>query len=102
MNTITLCIRLNDKDTKVQNFSIITVYKIVQNIVSNHTGKCTIFEADWIDEHKDNTVTIEKALKAELFDVSEDTALEIIKELKISLNLEAILMQHKKTIVSKG
>jgi len=100
MNRTTLYIKLIDKDTKQQKLSMLETYKTIQRIVLQYTDKFTIFEADWVHEHQNGTITVEKALKTELFDVSKDIVSEIIKILKIVLNHESILMQHHEIVTS--
>lgn len=95
MLKFTLYVGLNDKDTKTQKINTIEAFKIVNNILLQYTEGATIFEASGIYKHNDNEIVIEKTLRIELIDITEEAITEITKQLKLILNQESILIQKE-------
>ena len=95
MLKFTLYVGLNDKDTKTQKINTIEAFKIVNNILLQYTEGATIFEASGIYKHNDNEIVIEKTLRIELIDITEQAITEITKQLKLILNQESILIQKE-------
>lgn len=79
---------LNDKDTKKQEIATLEAYKITANICKD----CTITEATGFFTHQNGTVVIEKSLKIELFEKTEEQIKEIANLLKIAFNQESVIV----------
>lgn len=92
-----LYIGLNDKDTKTQQISTLDAYKIIQNTIqaAGYTG-ATITEATGFYIHDNGTPVIEKSLRVEIMFATNKTTLDIIQQLKKTLNQESIALQVEK------
>lgn len=93
MKKVTLYVGLNDKDTKVQKVDTMEAYKIATNVITAYADGGTIYSADGIYKHDDGTIVIEKTLKIELYEASDEAVQTIINTLKIVLNQESIIKQ---------
>ena len=90
-----LYVGLNDKDSKMQEISIIDAYKIVQNILIGvgYDGG-NIQESTGFYRHESGEVVIEKSLRVELCFADDKKTSEAIKQLKIILNQESIILER--------
>lgn len=96
MQKFSLYVGLNDKTTKVQEISTIQAYKLITNIVvANKVDGFTILEANGYYVHEDNSISIEKSLKIEFLFIDIEIIKKIIKDLKIALNQESIILQKE-------
>lgn len=96
MQKFSLYVGLNDKTTKMQEISTIQAYKLITNIVvANKVDGFTILEANGYYVHEDNSISIEKSLKIEFLFIDIEVIKKIIKDLKIALNQEAIILQKE-------
>lgn len=93
MKKYTLYCGLNDKDSKIQEISTIEAFKICTKIICNLAGGGTIFEADGVYTHENGEIVIEKALRIELVEISDETCNRIVAALKTAFNQESILKQ---------
>ena len=93
MKRYTLYLGLNDKDTKQQKIATIEAYKIVENLIANNFNGATIFDANGIYKHNDNTIIIKNTLRIEILEF-DDSIIEQIKTLvdtlKVIFNQESI------------
>lgn len=97
---ITLYMGLNDKDTKVQKFTKIESFKLMQNILRIKGIDATISESTGLYHHDDGTLVIEESLRIEIlfFEKSKENAervLDLVKTLKDTFNQESIAMQKE-------
>lgn len=97
MKKYILTIGLNDKDTKLQKFDTITAYKIVENLLKEHTTGYTIYETHGGYLHDDKTFVSELSLRVELMFITRKQIITIIKTLKQVLNQETIALEIVKS-----
>lgn len=95
MTKYTLCMGLNDKDSKRQMISTVEAYKIVSNLVSQMFDGGTIYEADGVYKHDDGTIVIEKTLKIELLFAEQKDVKDFCETLKRVFNQESIAVQRE-------
>lgn len=96
MQKFSLYVGLNDKTTKMQEISTIQAYKLITNIVvANKVDGFTILEANGYYVHEDKSISIEKSLKIEFLFIDIEVIKKIIKDLKIALNQESIILQKE-------
>ena len=91
MQRHTIYLGLNDKETKTQQYDIITCYKMTQNTCLKYVDGLTISLNDGIFKHSNGEITIEKSLKIELIYTDELTARQIANDLKSMFNQEELL-----------
>ena len=101
MNKYTLYIGLNDKDTKVQKFTKIESYKLLESILKIKGIDATISESVGLYHHDDGTLVIEESLRIEIFffeskKENKTRILDLIQTLKVAFNQESIAMQTEK------
>ena len=85
---------LNDKNTKRQEISTLEAYKLITNIiVANDVEGFTILECNGYYVHEDKSISIEKSLKIEMMFINSEVVQNIIKNIKIALNQESIILQ---------
>ena len=92
----TIYLGLNDKDTKTQLISTLEAYKVVNNLLIDSFSGGTIFEAQGIYKHDDNTIVIERTLRIELLLFGADDSIKVdslIKTLKQVFNQESVAVQ---------
>lgn len=95
---VTLCIGLNDKDTKHQEITTAAAKNIINAAVIRFFGFGTITETTGIYTHDDGTneIVTEATIKIELsfFDTTKAAAVELVRpfavEMKTALNQESI------------
>lgn len=97
---ITLYIGLFDKDTKKQEVDTKQAFNIINNILLQYTEGATVYLGDGIYKHIDKTTVIEKNIIVILYDVTRATLKKIVKEVKKSLNQEAILVEKTQVVAS--
>lgn len=97
---ITLYIGLFDKDTKKQEVDTKQAFSIVNNILLQYTEGATIYLGDGIYKHVDDTTIIEKNIIVILYDVTRATLDKIVKEVKKSLNQEAVLVEKTQVVAN--
>ena len=96
MQKFSLYVGLNDKTTKMQEITTIQAYKLITNIVASHkVDGFTVLEASGYYRHEDNSISIEKSLKIEFLFIDMEVIKQIIKDLKIALNQESIILQKE-------
>lgn len=98
---ITLYMGLNDKDTKVQKFTKIESFKLIQNILRIKGIDATISESTGLYHHDDGTLVIEESLRIEIlfFESKKENKtriLDLIQTLKVAFNQESVAMQVEK------
>lgn len=77
--------------------SVITVYKIVENIFSRHELKCSIFEsAIVIDKGVD--FTINQGIKVVVYEEEETSVKAAVEDLKAAIGLDKVYV--KKEVVA--
>lgn len=93
MKKYTMCIGLNDQDTKRQEIQTVDAYKIVMNIFASTTGGATVYEGQGCYTHDDGTIVIEKSLIAFIF-TDDDAAIRQAAEMvKAALNQESVAVE---------
>lgn len=87
-----LTIGLNDKDTKQQKYDIITSYKLIENVLREHTTGYTIYQTNGGYKHDDGEFVQEISLRVELMFIEKEKVIEIANIIKspIVLNQETI------------
>jgi len=93
MKKFTLYLGLNDKDSKIQKIDTIEAYKICTNILLKYTEGATIYSAQGIYKHNDNSFVVENTLRIELLFVERESVLKIIEILKLAFNQESVALQ---------
>lgn len=96
MQKYTLYLGLFDKDTKVQKFTTLEAYKMVESLTSNHFDGATISESHGVYRHDDGTVVVEPSLRIELYTESLGSFPAMLKQL---FNQESILIEKSKVDV---
>lgn len=91
-----LYVGLNDKDSKVQEISILDAYKIIQNILIGvgYDG-WTITEATGFYKHESGEVVIEKSLQVLICFAEDKKTNEAIKQIKQVLNQESVILEKE-------
>ena len=99
MKKYILTVGLNDKDTKLQKFDIITSYKLVEAILKQHTNGYTIYETRGGYRHENGEFVMETSLRIELLFVEDKTCRDIAKAIKAPtcLNQETIAYEVVET-----
>ena len=97
---ITLYMGLNDKDSKVQKFTKIESYKLLESILKVKGIDATISEATGLYTHDDGTLVIEESLRIEILffenkKENNERVMDLISTLKKAFNQEAIAMQKE-------
>ena len=98
---ITLYMGLNDKDSKVQKFTKIESYKLLESILKVKGIDATISEATGLYTHDDGTLVIEESLRIEILffenkKENNERVMDLISTLKKAFNQESIAMQKEK------
>lgn len=88
-------IGLFDKDTHLQEHSTISAYKLVQNYLISEFWYGTIYEWKGIYTHDDWSVVVEPTLIAEV--ITDKDYTNFVKQIKVALNQESILVQELQT-----
>lgn len=87
---------LNDKEELKQKIDTTKAKKEVYNILlKNNIKGYTIYLVNGVFTNEKNEITKEKTLKIEVLDIKKDDILKSIKELKIKLNQESILLEEE-------
>lgn len=94
MTKFTLCVGLNDKDSKQQEITTLDAYKIALRVCFKYTDGATITESKGFYKHIDGTITSEVTLVIDLLFIERLEVLKIIDELKNLLNQETIALQE--------
>ena len=91
-----LYIGLNDKDSKLQEVTILDAYKIINNILSGvgYDG-WTITEATGFYKHESGEVVIEKSLQVLICFADDKKTNEAIKQIKTVLNQESVILEKE-------
>ena len=97
---ITLYMGLNDKDSKVQKFTKIESYKLLESILKVKGIDATISEATGLYTHDDGTLVIEESLRIEILffenkKENNERVMDLISTLKKAFNQESIAMQKE-------
>lgn len=86
-----LLIGLNDKDTKIQQITVLDAYKIIGNILtSDGINAYSISEQLGFFTHCDGSITTEKSLNVNIILESKKDFTTIIDTIKTVLNQETI------------
>jgi uncharacterized membrane-anchored protein YitT (DUF2179 family) len=93
MKKFTLYLGLNDKDSKIQKIDTLEAYKICTNILLKYTEGATIYSAQGIYKHDDDSFVVENTLRIELLFVERESVLKIIEILKLAFNQESVALQ---------
>lgn len=97
MTKYSITIGLLDKDSKVQEVSTVSAYKMVNNFLTIHIGFGTVLDANGVYTHEDGTVVTEPSIRVEITDVfnsiEEASIMAFIKDVKYSLNQESVLFE---------
>lgn len=92
----TFFIWLNDKETKRQRISTVEAYKVVENLcVDAFKYGGTIYESHWIYKHDDGELVKEKSLVVIVY--TEEDHTEFVKNVKVALNQESVLVEVNRT-----
>ena len=96
-----LTIGLNDKDTKLQKYDILTCYKLVESVLKQHVDGYTITQALGGYKHDDGTYVSETSLRVELLFTDTKTIKLIANAIKAPtcLNQESIAYEK---VTTKG
>lgn len=97
MTKHTIYIGLNDKDTKRQEITTLTAYKIAANIFTKTTGGATISEAVGIYTHDSGEIVTENTLRCEVYGADAETIKRAAEALKVALNQESVLIETTET-----
>ena len=97
---ITLYMGLNDKDSKVQKFTKIESYKLLESILKIKGIDATISESVGLYHHEDSTLVIEESLRIEILffenkKENNERVMDLINTLKKAFNQESIAMQKE-------
>lgn len=95
MEKFIIFLGLNDKDTKKQEISTLSAYKIANNIIFKYLEGATILEANGIYKHDNGEFVIEKSLQIELLFTDKKTVEKIASELKNAFNQESVIIQRQ-------
>lgn len=94
MLKFTVIVGLNDKDTKKQEITTETAINKIVTVLKNNTVEgATLTEAKGLYIHEDGTAVFENSIKIELLFITEETAKNICRDLKIDLNQEAVVLE---------
>lgn len=95
----TFFVGLNDKDSKVQEFSALEAAKIVQRVFCKNSCDCTISDGQGVYTHNDGTITTENTLIVTVFEFGEPVNVKAIcDDLKTMLNQESIAVETTETM----
>lgn len=97
---ITLYMGLNDKDSKVQKFTKIESYKLLESILKVKGIDATISEATGLYTHDDGTLVIEESLRIEILffenkKENNERVMDLVNTLKKAFNQESVAMQKE-------
>jgi hypothetical protein len=95
---LTFYVGLLDKDTKVQRFTTVEAFKIVERVTADHFGGGTISESTGIYKHDDGTVVVEPSLRIEVYATCGHA--DYVELLKAVLNQESILVERADVVYS--
>lgn len=86
---------LNDKDTKKQIIDTALALSIISKEVAEAFGGGTIYEANGVFSHEDNSIVQEKTIRVETLDFINDNNVfvEFAKRMRDKLNQESVLME---------
>jgi PII-like signaling protein len=94
MLKFTIIAGLNDKDSKKQEISTESAYKIIfETLKNNGVEGATLTEATGFYTHNNGETVIEKSIKIELLFIDKITAVKIAKNLRIALNQESVVLE---------
>jgi hypothetical protein len=93
MKKFTLYIGLNDKDTKIQQFSTVEAHKIVNQLALRYFDGATVGEATGIYKHEDGTFVTENTIRVELMFCEEADVKLFVNDIKKILNQESVAVQ---------
>ena len=94
MLKFTVIAGLNDKETKKQEISTETAYKIIFKALQNNSVEgATLTEAKGFYTHNNGDIVIENSIKIELLFIEYSTVKNIAEELRINLNQEAVIIE---------
>lgn len=95
MEKFILTIGLNDKDTKLQKYDIVTCYKLIENVLKQYTEGYTIYETIGGYKHNNGVFVQEKSLRVELMFTTAKVVKHIAELIKAPtcLNQETIAFE---------
>jgi uncharacterized membrane-anchored protein YitT (DUF2179 family) len=94
MLKFTVIAGLNDKETKKQEISTETAYKIIfKTLKNNGVEGATLTEARGFYTHNNGDIVIENSIKIELLFIDYSTVKNIAEELRIKLNQESVVIE---------
>ena len=94
MTKYTLYVGLFDKETKRQEITTLDAYKITANIFKVTTGGATITEAVGVYTYDDGDIVIEPSLRCEIFGADSEQVYAAVKQIKVALNQESVVMEE--------
>ena len=92
MNQATIYIGLNDSETKVQKFSTEKYVSVLKHVCQNYHLAFTVHEIQGGYFHEDGTYTEETTLELMLLNISEETVIEIAKDLCAFFHQESVMV----------
>ncbi len=90
MKTFTIIAGLNDKETKTQLISTTQAEKRIAGIILSYTGGATLTRCKGIYTHENGATVFENSIKAEISEITVETAQRIASEKKTALNQESV------------
>ena len=94
MLKFTVITGLNDKETKKQEITTETAYKIIfKTLKNNGVEGATLTEAIGFYTHNNGEEVIEKSIKIELLFVDYKTVKAVAEALRVALNQESIVIE---------
>ena len=89
---LTFYVGLFDRHTKVQKWSMIEAFKIVESVTASQFGGGTVSESTGIYQHNDGTVVVEPSIRIEVY--SDEPYWVYVSTLKNFFNQESILVEE--------
>lgn len=93
MKKTTMCVGLNDKDSKVQEISTLDAYKVLSNIFAETTGGVTITEGRGVYTHDDGEIVFEVTLICTIYGAEDRDIERAATMIKTALNQESVAIE---------
>ena len=101
MNKFNIYVGLNDKDLLKQIIDTKKAKNMVYStLLKNDIKAYTIYNVNGVFTNEKGKITKEKTLKIEILDTEMESILKAIKEMKLTLNQESILLEIEKKEIS--
>ena len=95
MKKFSIYLGMNDKETKVARYDLVTSYKLAEDEILRQATGYSIYLVDGAYKHSNGTLVKEKSLKIEIMYTSRDNVVEIAKNLKRVFNQEEVIIQEE-------